>query len=55
MANSELKHEKDLLKSKFGYDLKGSYRDVGFAKSLIDALNKCLGIKEVYERNLALI
>jgi len=45
----------DLLISKFGSSISGSYENENFAKELITALNTCLGIKKVFERNLALI
>lgn len=55
LAENELEKELNLINEKFGSGIKGDYTDQTFAKRLIDALNKCMGIKEIYERNLALI
>lgn len=54
-AASELQKELDLLIKKFGSSISGSYENENFAKELITAINECLGIKKVFERNLALI
>lgn len=54
-SQAELAKEMDLLISKFGSSISGSYENENFAKELITALNTCLGIKKVFERNLALI
>lgn len=54
-AAAELSKEKDLLIQKFGQDISGSYEDMNFAGDLITAINSCLGIKKIFERNLALI
>lgn len=54
-ASQELNKEMALLNEKFGTSISGKYEDTNFAKDLISALNECLGIKDVFERNLALI
>lgn len=54
-AAAELTKEQALIEEKFGHVLSGTYKDKDFAKKLIDAINTCMGIKEVFERNLALI
>ena len=54
-ASVELTKEKAILAEKFGYTLEADYTNTGFAAELIKAINTCLGIKEIFERNLALI
>lgn len=60
MAKAEFKKEKKLLSEKFGitfnFDYYGGdiYQREGI-KEVLDALNLSLNLKEVYERNLALI
>lgn len=54
-ANAEAKKETELLTKKFGRDISGSYENTNFGKELVTAINECLGIKKIFERNLALI
>ena len=56
-SNSELQKETALLAEKFGNNIVGNYdiQDKDFSKKLITALNTCLGMKEIFERNVALI
>ena len=55
MAGGELAKEMALLNEKFGAGISGDYGDKDFAKKLITAVNECMGMKEIFERNLALI
>ena len=55
MADGELAKEMALINEKFGAGVTGNYEDKGFAKRLITAINECMGMKEIFERNLALI
>lgn len=54
-ASAELTKELNLLNEKFGGNISGDYGEENFAKKLITAINECLGIKKIFERNLALI
>ena len=55
LADGELTKERALLQEKFGRAITGEYGDKDFAKNLINGINECLGIKAIFERNLALI
>lgn len=55
LADGELTKERALLQEKFGRAITGKYGDKDFAKNLINGINECLGIKAIFERNLALI
>lgn len=55
-AQAEFAKEKILLQQKFGITLNFDYyRGQNDFKEVIDALNACLNLKDVYERNLQLI
>lgn len=55
-AQAEFAKEKMLLQQKFGVNIAFDYyRDQSDFKEIIDALNTCLDLKEVYERNVQLI
>lgn len=55
-AQAEFSKEKALLKEKFGVDINFDYyRDQSDFKEVIEALNVCLNLKEVYERNVQVI
>ena len=59
-AQAEFAKEKTLLQSKFGVKINFDYYGGGPGarsgfKEIIDALNVCLNLKEVYERNVQLI
>ena len=55
-AQAEFMKEKMLLQQKFGINIDFDYyRNQSDFKEIIDALNACLNLKEVYERNIHLI
>ena len=55
-AQAEFAKEKALLQQKFGVAINFDYYGgSGDFKEIIDALNACLNLKEVYQRNLQLI
>lgn len=55
-AQAEFAKEKALLQQKFGVAINFDYyRGSGDFKEIIDALNACLNLKEVYQRNIQVI
>lgn len=55
-AQAEFAKEKMLLQQKFGVSINFDYyRDQNDFKEIIEALNACLNLKEVYQRNIQLI
>ena len=55
-AQAEFAKEKMLLQQKFGVNIDFDYyRNQDDFKEIIEALNACLNLKEVYERNVQLI
>lgn len=55
-AQAEFTKEKMLLQQKFGVNINFDYyRNQDDFKEIIEALNACLNLKEVYERNIQLI
>ena len=55
-AQAEFTKEKMLLQQKFGVNINFDYyRNQDDFKEIIEALNACLNLKEVYERNVQLI
>lgn len=55
-AQAEFAKEKMLLQQKFGVNINFDYyRGQNDFKEIIDALNTCLNLKEVYQRNIQLI
>ena len=55
MAKSEAQKEQQLLNTVFNTNIIVDWNDKTQVKSLIDTYNRCLNLKEVYERNLFLI
>lgn len=55
MAKKELEKELRVLKDVFGVELKVNFEKKDSIKELIKALNACLNLKEVFERNIDLI
>lgn len=55
MANAELAKEEALLNQIFGVGIKFDFQQPGAIKELIDTINACLNLKEVYERNKQII
>ena len=55
-AQAEFTKEKALLQQKFGVNINFDYyRDQSDFKEIIEALNACLNLKEIYQRNVQLI
>ncbi len=55
MAQAELAKEQAFLQQVFGVALKIDFRQPGAIKMLIETINACLNLKEIYERNRDLI
>lgn len=54
-SDQELAKEQAMLEKVFGVSVSGAYDQQNYAKDLLTAINECMGLKNIFQRNLALI